>query len=158
MRRFNILLVCSILIIAISATGFAVKKTAENNKNKYSLVLTAKSGSFSGNKLTLKADSHATYFSEPPKRVTGHITRQAFVALWANKANFKTTPPNAALSILTKNGAKEVVLELLTAKMQKNAVQFTVKILDGVIPKSFGASAIFIDDVESSDSIENFFR
>jgi len=76
------------------------------------------------------------------------------VTAW-DQDELKTSPPNATLSILSKDGVNNVVIEIQNATIKNSYVVFTIKVLQGTLPKAFGTASIFIDDVESSDSIEN---
>jgi hypothetical protein len=59
--------------------------------------------------------------------------------------SFKADPPNATLSVLKKEGAKNVVVDLMSAEQKNGSVVFKVAVLAGKVPGSFGPYAIFID-------------
>ena len=86
------------------------------------------------------------------------LSIEVFTQGWDTGAgSLRADPPNATLSILGKDGANNIVVELSNpdVKVKEGSISFKVRVLQGEMPKSFGNSTLFIDDVESSDSIEN---
>ncbi len=59
--------------------------------------------------------------------------------------SFKADPPNATLSVLKKDGAKNVVVELMSVKQKSDSVVFKVSVLEGTIPEGFRTTSLFID-------------
>ncbi len=112
----------------------------------YLFVLSATSGSLKGDTLTLNGVPNVIYFSDRPTRKAGHISLEKFVQSW-NKGsdNFKEDPPNATLSILEKDEAKNVVVELYSVEYKNGSLHFKVVDLEGNITGSFEASSLFID-------------
>ena len=99
--------------------------------------------------MTLNGVPNVLYFSDRPARVAGHLSLEKFVESW-NKGtdSFKADPPNATLSVLTKEGAKNVVVELKSVQQKRGSVVFKAEVLDGVSPQTFNATAIFIDGLQ----------
>ena len=102
--------------------------------------------------MTLNGVPNVLYFSDRPDRVAGHLSLEKFVESW-NKGSdsFKADPPNATLSVLTKEGAKNVVVELTSVEQKRGSVVFKVIIYekDGkafALPDMrFKALSLFID-------------
>jgi len=61
--------------------------------------------------------------------------------------SFKADPPNATFSVLKKDGAKNVVVELISVEQKRDSVVFKVLPLDGGGTNlgNFTAGSIFID-------------
>ena len=62
------------------------------------------------------------------------------------KDSFKADPPNANLSILgEKEGATNIVVEIMNPRFKDGDITYDVKVLDGDPPAEGGLSALFID-------------
>ncbi len=69
-----------------------------------------------------------------------------FVEMWdKGDDSFKADPPNATLSVLTKEGAKNVVVELTSVEQKSGSVVFKISVLEGLAPASFYISTLFMD-------------
>jgi len=110
-------------------------------------VQSAKAVIFDGNKMTLKGVNPATlYFSDRPQRITGQMTVPAFLKEWEQgKDSFAKDPPNATLSILSPDGVKEVVVEIMNPILSGEDLSYDVKVLEGTPPAKGGISSLFID-------------
>jgi len=90
------------------------------------------------------------YFTDRPVRMAGHITLQDYMKEWTAAAgpdNFSKDPPNATLSVY-EAGKKENVLtvvEISKPVIDGKDLVYTYKLLEGTMPKSGGATALFID-------------
>lgn len=127
----------------------------ENEKEgpNFLAVLSGKSGSYDGEKLTLNDVPMVIYFSDRPWRIAGRLGVKEFIDGWEkNYSNLETDPPNAILSILDENGTfNNIVVELLTPQIVDGVVQFNIKILDGKqIPGSLGPASLFIDPINQN--------
>ncbi len=141
----TLLVICLVLVAAAtSVTASHVINESENPQ--FLFVMSAVSGSYDGETLTLTGIPSVVYFSDRPYRIAGHMSIQEFVELWEEGANYyEVDPPNATLSILEEDGAIDVVLELTNQLLIENGVTFDITILDGEIPVSFDSSSLFID-------------
>ncbi len=141
-----------LVYIGISVLFFGVlfanaEHVIEDSKNTgYLFVISGTSGSLDGDTLTLNGVPNVIYFSDRPARKAGHLSFEKFVESW-NKGvdRFKADPPNATLSVLTKDGAEHVVVELMSAEQKSGSVVFKISVLEGLIPESFKTSTLFID-------------
>jgi len=134
------------LLMLFSGFSFAENIIDDSKETSYLFVISGMSGSLDGDKLTLNGVPNVVYFSDRPDRVAGHISFEEFVESW-NKGSdsFKADPPNATLSVLDKNGAQNVVIELLSLEQKNGALHFKVKMLEGNITGSFERVVLFID-------------
>ena len=119
----------------------------DDSKNPgYLFVLSATSGSLKGDILTLNGVPNVIYFSDRPARKAGHMSLSEFIEMW-NKGSdsYKADPPNATLSVLNKEGAKNVVVELMSVEQKRGSVVFKVAVLEGMFPVEFNTGDLFID-------------
>jgi hypothetical protein len=58
--------------------------------------------------------------------------------------SFKADPPNATLSVLMKNGERNVEVELLSAEHKNGSLYFKVVELESNATDSFEVSSVFI--------------
>jgi len=88
-----------------------------------------------------------TFFADRPERAAGHIPTSHFVNMWSEgQDSFKADPPNANLSILgDKEGATNIVVEIMNPQFKDGNLTYDVKVLDGEPPAQGGLSALFID-------------
>ena len=133
--------------LAAATTVVAADHTIDESENpQFLFVISAESGSYDGETLTLSGVPSAVYFSDGPYRIAGHISLEKFTELWREGTDsFKTDPPNATISILGEDANTSIVVELSNPLLIENGVTFEIKILDGKIPISFGFSGLFID-------------
>jgi len=125
---------------------FAEHVIDDSKNTGYLYVISGTSGSLEGDTLTLNGVPNVVYFSDRPNRIAGHLSLSNFIEMWDKGVDsFKADPPNATLSVLKKEGAKNVVVELMSAEQKSGSVVFKVAVLVGKVPGSFGPYAIFID-------------
>ena len=149
MRLFLILFMTTMFSMgAVFAQANPVINEAEAPKFLYTM--SAKSGTFENGRLTLKDVPLVVYFSDRPARISGQLSIQVFAQGWGQGSDsFRADPPNGTLSILTKDGANNVVIELSdpNVKVKEGSISFKVRVLDGELPKSFGTASLFIDSI-----------
>jgi len=116
----------------------------------YLFVLSSTSGSLEGDILTLNGVPNVIYFSDRPARKAGHMSVSEFIEMWdKGDDSFKADPPNATLSVLKKEGARNVVVELISVEQKSGSVVFKVVVLDGKVPETFETSTLFTDPLDS---------
>ncbi len=146
MRFSSIVGIFTVMLTLVSGLVFAENVIDDSKKPGYLFVISGTSGSLKGATLTLNGVPNVLYFSDRPDRVAGHLSLEKFVEMWDKGVDsFKADPPNATLSVLTKEGAKNVVVELKSAQQKSGSVVFKVLVLDGNVTESFEASSLFID-------------
>jgi len=147
MRFSTIVGIFTVMITLVCGLVFAENVIDDSKEPSYLFVLSATSGSLKGDILTLNGVPNVIYFSDRPNRIAGHISLEKFVKSW-NKGSdsFKADPPNATLSVLKKNGAKNVVVELMSVEQKNGSVVFKVAVIeDGADIGKFTESSLFID-------------
>ena len=145
--RHTTTVLLSTLLFCYGGVLANAENVIDDSKNTgYLLVISGTSGSLDGYTLTLNGVPNVIYFSDRPARKAGHLSLEKFVESW-NKGidSFKEDPPNATLSILEKDEAKNVVVELYSVENKNGSLHFKVVDLEGNITGSFEASSLFID-------------
>ncbi len=147
LKNVHVFLILATVLSAYFATGCCKQKNNDTQSPKFLYVMSAKSGSFDGDTLTLKDVPLVIYFSDRPNRIAGHVSLNQFVEIWNKGADsFKEDPPNATLSIYDGNGNKDVVIELIgTPTIRNESIIFGIRILLGELPKEIPSSSLFID-------------
>ena len=144
MKKLNI----SILIASFIV--FACTQNEESSKEvQYMFVQNADNINMSSEQLTLQKVSQTTiFFSDRPERIAGHMTTADFVDEWNKGENsFADDPPNAVLSVFSKDNISDVVLELNNPRLEGLNLVYDIKLVDGEMLNSEGACSIFIDPV-----------
>jgi len=112
-------------------------------------VQTAASMSSDGATITLQGLSPSTlYFADRPQREVGHMTSRQFVANWGEGDNsFQENPPNAVLSFAEPGDRlpEDAVVVIQDPHLDGDALSYTIRVLDGSVPKTTGPCALFID-------------
>lgn len=121
--------------------------TAKGQSVQYLFVQSAHSITTKGDKLTLHGVNPSTlFFSDRPERITGHGATEEGVKTWSEgDDSFASNPPNANLSILGGDEIEDIVIVLRDPQLKGSKLTYTVKVLDGKLPASGGASSLFID-------------
>ena len=148
MRHVSLVGIFTVMLTLIPGLVIAEHVIDDSENPGYLFVISGTSGSLDGDTLTLNGVPNVLYFSDRPERIAGHMSVSKFIEMW-NKGSdsFKAEPPNATLSVLNKDGAKNAVVELMSAKQKSGSVVFKVVVLEGSIPGNFNAGSIFIDTV-----------
>ncbi|MCP4379839.1 MAG: hypothetical protein GY798_00150 [Hyphomicrobiales bacterium] len=134
-------------LVAASASADVV--IDETTHPKFLFVMSAKSGSFEANTLTLTDVPAVVYFSDRPARIAGHTSVQSFVDDWFNSStdSLAKDPPNATLSVLGKDAIQDSVMKLVNVSIDGGTVHFTIQILEGSLPEGpLGPMSLFIDE------------
>jgi len=90
------------------------------------------------------------FFSDRPERVAAHGLTTDFVKFWGKGGgtdNFDVDPPNATLSIVTKDASDDVVLTLANPRLVDDMMQYDVTIVEGDPGLVGGPGSLFIDVV-----------
>lgn len=112
-------------------------------------VQSARDMTYGGDVLTMRGVAPTTLvFSDRPYRMTGHLPSEEFLDSWGEGDNsFAKVPPNAVLSIFSEDEVHDVVVVLSDPTLDGDQWSYNVDILDGEMPASGGASALFIDTI-----------
>ena len=90
------------------------------------------------------------YFSDRPVRLAGHITMSIYMEEWKagdGRNDFSKDPPNATLSVY-QPGHEDNALTVVTISkpvIDGNDLVYHYKLIEGDLPKSGAATALFID-------------
>ncbi len=137
-----------ILLVALSVLPFA---RADENKTQLMFVQTAEALKADGKTLRLVNVSQQTlYFSDRPVRIAGHMTMPAYLDEWKaaeGPNNFSSDPPNATLSVYApgRNDNTLTVVEISRPVIDGKDLVYSYKLIEGTMPKTGGATALFID-------------
>jgi len=146
MRHTSIIGIFTVMLMLLPGFVFAEHVIDDSKEPGYLFVLSGTSGSLEGDTLTLNGVPNVIYFSDRPARKAGHISLEKFVESW-NKGSdsFKADPPNATLSVLNKEGAKNVVVELKSVEQKRGSVIFKVEVLEGKVNRELYSGVLYID-------------
>jgi hypothetical protein len=151
MRHATIVGIFTVMLTLLPGLVFAEHVIDDSKNTGYLFVISGTSGSLDGDTLTLNGVPNVIYFSDRPNRIAGHLSLSNFVEMWDKGVDsFKADPPNATLSVLKKDGAKNVVVELMSVEQERGSVVFKISVLEGLTPESFKTSTLFIDIFSSS--------
>jgi len=146
LRHATIVGIFTVMLTLVPGLVFAENVIDDSKNTGYLFVISGTSGSLDGDTLTLNGVPNVIYFSDRPVRVAGHLSLEKFVGLWKKGSNsYKADPPNATLSVSKKDGAKNVVVELMSVEQKSGSVVFKVAVLEGMLSESFKISSLFID-------------
>jgi hypothetical protein len=149
--RCNFLATATLLAVTMPLASDLVLATPAEVKPQLMFVQTAEDMKADDKTLRLvNVGKQTVFFSDRPERIAGHIAMPAYLEEWtaaAGKDNFSNDPPNATLSVY-EPGAKEnalAVVEISHPVVEGNDLVYHYKLIDGPMPKSGGATALFID-------------
>jgi hypothetical protein len=116
------------------------------------IVMNAKGATLQGNRLVLTGVSPSSIvFADRPVRAAGHAATSELLQEWSpseeTKDSFAKDPPNATLSVFSKDGqtVKDAVIVMRSPKLEGDQLTFEVDVLEGDISGADGAASIFID-------------
>jgi hypothetical protein len=113
------------------------------------IVLNAHGATLQGSTLTLLGpSSNAIIFADRPVRAAGHALTTDLLKEWnSGNESFGKSPPNATVSVFNKDASstKDVVVVLTSPELDRDALTFTVKVLEGDLAGADGPAAVFID-------------
>jgi hypothetical protein len=120
------------------------------------IVLNSRGATLQGDVLTLNGVTpNSIVFADRPVRAAGHALTADIIAEWgtstpgantADNASFAKDPPNATVSVFSKDGSvKDVVLVLKNPRLDGEKLTFNVQVLEGDLNGGDGPASIFID-------------
>jgi len=148
-----------ILIALAGAFTFSVlhmsraeeKKKADEPKVQLMFVQTAEDLKADGNTFRLvNVGQQALYFSDRPVRIAGHLTMPAYLDEWKageGPDNFSSDPPNATISVYESGNHENTlaVVKISHPVIDGKDLVYNYKLIEGTMPKTGGATALFID-------------
>lgn len=152
-RNLNKLLAltCAVILCAPLIGRADEPKKLDQNKIQLMFVQTADDFKADGKTLRLiNVGQQTLYFSDRPVRIAGHLTMPAYMDEWKageGPDNFSSDPPNATLSVYESghNDNTLAVVEISHPVMEGKDLVYNYKLINGAMPKSGGATALFID-------------
>lgn len=98
----------------------------------------------------VNADRQSIYFADRPVRQAGHLSMVEYLKEWTAAAganNFASDPPNATLSVYEGDRDQNTltVIEISDPKLIGRDLVYRYKLIEGTMPKTGGATALFID-------------
>jgi hypothetical protein len=139
------------LVLAQDATTTPAQKTIGQSKVEMApslIVMISRSASLQGQTLTLLGVSpNSIVFADRPVRAAGHMLTANLLEEWAANDSFDKDPPNATVSVLSKDGSSvlDAVVVLKSPKMDGDRVTFDVRVLEGGLTGADGPASLFID-------------
>ena len=140
---------------AISAPAgktIGAPSTAKTEMVPSLIVMNSRGASLQGETLTLNGVSlNSIVFADRPVRAAGHALTADLLEEWTpssdNSDNFAKDPPNATVSVLSKDGSKvgDAVVVLKAPKLEGDKLTFTVQVLEGDLAGADGPASVFID-------------
>ena len=149
------------LLVALPLIGKAEEKKAKPAEPKVQLMFVQTAEDIKADAKTLRlvnVTQQTLYFSDRPVRIAGHLTMPAYMDEWkagAGPDDFASDPPNATLSVY-EPGSKEnklIVIEISHPVVDGKDLVYNYKLIEGTMPKTGGAAALFIDWVGAGGGV-----
>ncbi len=113
------------------------------------IVLNSEGAKLDGDKLVLTGVSpNSIVFADRPVRSAGHALTAQIIKEWEpGKDSFGEVPPNATVSVFSKDGSavRDAVVVLKSPQLEGNTLAFAVDVLEGSLDAADGPAAVFID-------------
>lgn len=113
------------------------------------IVLNSSGAKLADGKLVLNGVAiNSIMFADRPVRAAGHVLTAHLIEEWAaGSDSFAKDPPNATVSVLSKDGASvaDAVVTLKSPKLEGTTLTFAVDVLEGTLDGADGPASIFID-------------
>ena len=141
-----------IAVVAPLTSGLPLAE-AQEEKEKPQLMFVQTADDLKADDKTLRlvnVGQQTLYFSDRPVRIAGHLSMPAYMEEWtasAGKDNFSNDPPNATLSVYEGGKAENTlaVVEISHPVVEGKDLVYRYKLIEGAMPKTGGATALFID-------------
>jgi hypothetical protein len=140
-------------VTAAAAPLTALPGIASAADSKVQLMFVQSAESFKADDKTLRlvnVSPQTVWFTDRPVRQAGHVTMSNYMKEWTAAAgadNFSKDPPNATLSVYEagKSDNTLTVVEIFNPVLQGKDLVYRYKLIEGKVPTSGGATALFID-------------
>ncbi len=140
-----------VLVLSIAASAKTSTTTSEAPQFMFVQIAEDLKVDPAANTLRLvKVDQQTLYFSDRPQRIAGHLKMADYLKEWTAKAgkdNFHADPPNATLSVYEPGQPDNTVavVEISNPVVDGADLVYNYKVINGKMPASGGATALFID-------------
>jgi predicted transcriptional regulator len=136
----------SLLVSAAFLSFFHTNSVSAEEAKDWLFVLTGLSAQVSDNVLSVVDEDGKVFgFTDRPFRSHANLTTEQFESLWGTDASFSQDPPNAVLTYMIGEEAKEVEIILESAVAAGDSMSFDFKIVSGEVLKEFGRFSLFVD-------------
>jgi len=135
------------LLAASQALSEQTTPVSDETDVSWLYVVNATGGSFDGKTITLHDVPPTLMFSDRPHRIYGHMTLSELLPMVKEGPDsFVENPPNAVLSTFREGELPtEATVTMFDAGIDGENLTFTVNVLDGSIPATFGPASLFVD-------------
>jgi hypothetical protein len=149
-------LIAVVALLSIPGSAFAqtptsapppAKSTVKADMVPSLFVMNARGASLQGQTLTLTGISPSSIvFADRPVRAAGHLLTAHLLEEWS-AGSFAKDPPNATVSVLSKDGAsvRDAVVELRDPHLDGDKLTFDVRVLEGDLMGADGPASVFVD-------------
>ncbi len=138
----------AVFLMAIGLTACANDDGSGKNI-EWLFVQNAEAVTLEGGLLTLSGISSTTlFFSDRPEKIAAHGLTSEFVTFWSTGGgsdNFEKSPPNAALAIVSEDGAEDVVVTLTNPRLDNDTLRYDVTLIEGPANVQGGPCSLFVD-------------
>jgi hypothetical protein len=145
------LVVCSMLLLGGAAMADPAETAkAAGEKAQWLAIQTAENSAFDGKTLTLRGTNPAVVmFTDRPRRVAESMPVATFVGGWAagGKQSFASKPPNAGVTTVVDGKTETAVVVLSEPKLEGTTISYSVRVIEGTLPRAGKTTSVFIDDV-----------
>ncbi len=155
MKRFLVAVMLAASMVAgpaLSGAALAAEPSAASGTfpapaADWLFVQNARAMSFDGHTLRLEGIApHTIMFTDRPQRMSGDMSTKRFLGVWdAGKDSFDKDPPNASVSVVVDGKEHTAIVEISNPKLEGDTLTYTARVLDGEVPSTGQATAIFID-------------
>ena len=145
--------ICVGVLLAAATLPISAPLVARATEDKVQLMFVQTADDLKADDKTLRlvnVGQQTLYFSDRPVRIAGHLPMDAYMEEWtagAGPDNFASDPPNATLSVLEPGSPENTlaVVEISHPVIDGNDMVYNYQLIEGAMPKSGGATALFID-------------
>ena len=154
-KRSNYILAVALFTAAMLSTAASQTAPSASSKTQLMFVQSAEDLKVDPAKSTfrlVRVNQQTLYFSDRPERIAGHMKMDQYLTEWSKAEgpdNFSSDPPNAILSVFEAGKADNtvVVVKISHPVVDGNDILYSYKIINGTMPGSGGATALFIDSI-----------
>ena len=144
MNRYLVILIATMVVSGASADNQPAEQQIE-----WLFVQNAHSVTLKDGVLTLEGISPTTlFFSDRPEKIAAHGLTSEFMTFWSSGGgsdNFKKSPPNATLSIVTEDYAVDIVLTLTNPMLDGDTLRYDAAVIEGRDNVEGGPCSLFVD-------------
>ena len=141
--------------VMLSMVACATTSTTSSESPQYMFVQIAEDVKVDAAATTfrlVKVNQQTLYFSDRPERIAGHLKMAAYLDEWKASEgpdNFASDPPNATLSVYEPGHPENTltVVKISHPLIDGNDLVYSYKLIEGTMPSTGGATALFIDSI-----------